>query len=336
VISYNKIKTKSIMSETTAPPIFEAKQYQDVEQVSTELIANTDYVLGGNRLASEEDYGVAATITLDGRESVDADPLADEYMLIDLTDSQVYETADGSYRMFKGTPVSADVEFMLIDRSFDPDNGVGYKGLRRGESYSLGRNNEQAESRFGTASRATSRGEHVTISVDEKGFVHMADRGSSNGTRIQTADSPLMNGLYGKENVNQGSEQEPSYEQEESPEQHSSNEQPDPRPTREQEQVVYETPTEEWDNKKEDILGQLDERAKATLARVESDYRGNVPIDIASGVIRKYHERVDQGVDGKVARKELLRLWHPDRHHGAPEDQLKMYQEVSKLIGNLE
>lgn len=115
----------------------------------------------------------------------------DTFVLVDLRNQPKMYGQGKPRRMFGGELWAEDVEFVLINRNYDPASGAegGYKGVRRGETINIGRRNPPINSRFGL--KGTTSGNHFRMTYDMDGKLTIADEGSTNGTKVFTG-APVM------------------------------------------------------------------------------------------------------------------------------------------------
>lgn len=129
----------------------------------------------------------------------------DSLLLIDMRSVPIEKNG---YRLFGKDFVAGNADYLLVDPlHLDFNTGIGYKAIRRGESFDYGRPTESTpqhdkKRRFPYASGATSRS-HFNISADAEGVVTVTDLGSANHTSVSTGD-------YAHETVRNNQEQQRS------------------------------------------------------------------------------------------------------------------------------
>lgn len=91
---------------------------------------------------------------------------------------------DGDGRLYDGQVFGSSIDYLVIQGQPDWQNGTGFKGLRKGESLTIGRHDPVSAKRFDLSHPLISRS-HATIS-DLEGGLAIEDNNSSNGTMYAT------------------------------------------------------------------------------------------------------------------------------------------------------
>lgn len=108
------------------------------------------------------------------REGMDASGLRLD--IIDLRTAPL----EANGKSYAGQVFSPSIDYLVIQGKPDWENGIGFKGLRKGESLTIGRHDPVSSKRFNLASPLISRS-HATLS-DFEGGLAIEDNGSANGT----------------------------------------------------------------------------------------------------------------------------------------------------------
>ena len=132
-------------------------------------------------LREEDGFNVLTDIHTN-RTSMD-DPRADSFMIVDLAAAPGDEHGN---KWFQGSLVHGSTRYLLVDADLhkvDMQRAQGFKGIREGETVTIGRADETAVSRF-NPSEYVSRN-HFSVTLLENGQLQIQDNDSSNGTRIR-------------------------------------------------------------------------------------------------------------------------------------------------------
>ena len=188
MLSYYISKENKIMTAIETLP-FQDEEISSKENLVKELQPHEQFHLA-RELVTHGKSELAAVIQvcdIDGAAEFEIeDTPVDKLVLLDLRSIQ--RDSDDMGFNFESHRFSGDVQYLLIDpSSLDLDNGIGYKGLRFGESYIYGKSTEENINRFVNTSTITSR-KHFEVSIDNEGGINITDLGSSNGTTIYTGE----------------------------------------------------------------------------------------------------------------------------------------------------
>lgn len=167
------------MSEDQPLASHEHSSYIPVEK---ELRPHEPILLDPDFPLREEDGFNVLTDIHTNRTSMD-DPRADSYMIVDLASAPGDEHGN---RWFQGSLVHGSTRYLLVDanlQKIDMERARGFKGVRTGETVTIGRADETAVRRF-NPSEYVSRN-HFSVTLLENGQLQIQDNGSSNGTRIR-------------------------------------------------------------------------------------------------------------------------------------------------------
>lgn len=183
------------------------------EKSSSYIIDKKDLMRGESIDATpplNNEAQVAAVIrTLSGEMPIEGAP--DSFTVIDLRGV----SSDSGYKLFDGNKFKPDIQFIVLDiKQLDWDKNIGFKGIRAGESFSLGRYQEPTaeqlasmtedqkrnlaikRDRFPDMSMWTSR-DHFEINCSKEGSLIIKDLNSANGTSVALGESGV--GLLAEE-----------------------------------------------------------------------------------------------------------------------------------------
>lgn len=116
----------------------------------------------------------------DDREGMDASGLRLD--IIDLRSAPIEEGG----KMYAGQIFGSSIDYLVVQGQPDWEKGTGFKGLRKGESLTIGRTDPVSSKRFQLGSPLISRS-HATLSDLDGGLV-IEDNGSANGTMYAAYD----------------------------------------------------------------------------------------------------------------------------------------------------
>ena len=304
-------------SETYAPQ--DINYYHDVVHGrETVLTPNTDYLINTDApLVAEDGYNVTAVIDCYSNETSKSswqkegiEP--DQFLLIDLRNAPTY----GPYKdkEFQDLGFANDIEYLIVGKNFDANAATGFKGVRKGENIVIGRD-QDSSTRF-DISDTTSRN-HFSVNLDDEGRLTITDLNSSNGTRLKTNQTPIMNGLApNKRYVNTGEEQNSSA-----------------TPIVEEQAVKPKTSAEIWEENRNQEYSRMTDQVRSMFDSIEDSYKNELPISIAISVLNEVSNLRTQGLTDKQLRMHMMKQWHPDVHPDATSTQKEIALSVTKMLG---
>ncbi len=160
---------------------FEAVDYSEVPYETLES-GETRYIDTEAPMAEELGYKVLAEIRLSGEHG---DYIQDdEFLLLDLRESP---EVDGYKAPFgeSGTQFDRSIAFLVVNKEFDaadPHVQRGYKGIRAGETITLGRHHQDHRFRYSAFVSA----DHMQITYDHEGNLAVHDLNSTNKSYVRT------------------------------------------------------------------------------------------------------------------------------------------------------
>ncbi len=161
-------------------PGFEAPGFEEARRPDLEferLDPNRIAVIDiENPLAEAERFKISAEIEMGGQ----------DYLILDMRESP--RIGRFIFPFDDDTRVSGKVQFMIVDKSFDPTtkdlrHGIGYKGIRTDEPVAMGRQHNRE--RF--AYSATTSADHAELLYDAAGNLTIRDLHSTNGTYVKAS-----------------------------------------------------------------------------------------------------------------------------------------------------
>lgn len=182
-------------SQETLPPQspyagFEAAA--EAAPVHESLQGGVEYSLDPNApLAHDDRYDcdISAVITADKRmapgQRYGDGEAPDSFVIADLRRQPVMMKNGAAFRVFNGEAIAGNVDFLLLSKDYQKGSGLGLKGVRLGETVTVGHEQRTAE-RFNLAD-TTSR-KHFSIRYNEDGRLSIIDHNSTNGTSISSAN----------------------------------------------------------------------------------------------------------------------------------------------------
>lgn len=298
----------------------DANFYHDtIQGHETVLVADTEYIINPDKpLAQEEGYNVTAVIDgYDGDEATrrywEADgKVPDQFLILDLRSAPKY----GKYKDFMGLAINSDIDYMIIGDNFDPNTKSGFKGVRRGENVVMGRNDD-TKNRFNMSD--TSSRKHFSVNLSEDGELSVTDLHSSNGTRVKTIDTPIMNGMaprsrYESYKVTRNLEQQPIVNEE---------------------QLPPKSNAELWAESRGEVYATMTDGVKQMFDRVESSFIHEIPISTAAEVLTEIDRLRTAGNTQKQIRIAMIKKWHPDAHPNASPAHKAVALSVTKMLGQV-
>lgn len=286
-------------SETQIP--INTEQVRELSRHEMDLRAGAEYRLDGIQpLVTEGEFKVCAVISALGGENEVEKARADgenpdQWLILDLRDAPRI----GRSKAFQDVLIDPSVDYMLVNNQFDMKAGTGFKGIRRGESFLVGRENTTLDERFGGFAETTSR-QHFNITLSEDGQLIVQDLYSANGTRIITSQQPpelKSKDKYGQEtSASDGAASADAGS-------------------------VYGSEDEMIQKEQVDI----------ELVRRAVDLRKGFPdVDASDAISVAEQLRDAEDMSSQQIRRLMAKNWHPDGQFD--ESQQERYQRVMKMI----
>lgn len=220
----------------------------------------------------------------------------DSFLVLDVRERP--RDANGNKKFGEGEKVlDPSVDYLLIGRNFDFQNGQGFKGIRRGETVRVGRDNPTIRARFGL--NQTPAANAFTIAADKEGKMTLTDDASPRGTMLvrgTTVTHPEPFTGFGGGKYRFGGEDDSG--------------QPHP-----QEDVL--SPEDE------ELIAGLGAQTSAGLSELREKFgkeidEHNVSLRSIVGVMSRIKALRAEGVPEKAIKRRVLFDLHPDRA-GSPQ-----------------
>lgn len=276
------------------------------------LQANMVYNIDPNMpLATDEKYGcdIAAIITTDSGlkpgEANNHGEIPDSFIVLDLRRQPLLQHDGRSYRMLGKDMIDSSVEFMLVGKEYGEAGDRGYKGIRRGESVWIGRENENLKERFDLQD-TTSR-MHFTLKYEEDGKLSIQDHDSTNGTSVTTG-APIRPRVQWQSRAQQEEAFRPRAEEQAKP-------QADSNPYG-------------FDTAAQRKFSELQRAFGSEMARGELD-EGSL-----AGLLKHVGMLRAQGIEDDKIFKQIAREVHPDRAEAGSAEYLRR-SALYKALGNI-
>ena len=269
-------------------------------------------------LARDERYGcdISAVITADRRmapgQTYKEGDAPDSFVIADLRRIPIGADQDGNYRVFNGMKIAAEANFLLLSKDYQPGSGKGLKGIRVGETVTIGRH-ERTSDRF-NLNRTTS-GTHFSISHNKDGRLTIIDHNSTNGTSVSSAS-----GVRERVQWQSRKEQEEAFRppHEEQPQQ----------PRQEQPKQQPENPYG-FDAAQQRKFGELQKLFDTEINK------GDIDGNILAGLLKQVGSLRAEGLVDEKIFKRLARQVHPDLANPGSAEYARrsaMYKALTNIL----
>jgi hypothetical protein len=298
-----------MINHETSDPYAHQEQADRADVVEQRLNPEQRHFLNPDvPLHSETGFGVVADLKLSDH--------GDDYSILDLRSSPNVGVGKQPFGE-AGITFAPDIQFLIVNKSFNPYNpaDIGFKGVRLGESVTLGRNHLQ--DRF-KGSEYVSRN-HVEVALDKDGNLSLRDLESANGTTVRAKETAMTGEQQAEENYfmrDFAKEQEQARVREEA---------------QQKERVEQEKRAAEARQRIEEEahLQQLDPQLQQAIIVLRNGFQ-DVGVKEAESVARAVQEARAGGQADKMIFRDLSLRYHPDAQGDDPNRAVN--ESIIKMI----